>query len=112
MDSFIDITLNQITRQSTDVQRELLRRLTAIVGETSDTDLIVKTPGIVGGSARIAGTRLAVWGLINWLKVGWSEEELLKNYPTISREALAAAREYYREHRDEIDREIAENEAA
>lgn len=112
MDSFVDHTIAEISRQSPAVQRELLRRLAAIIEDTKDADLIVKSPGVVGGAARIADTRLAVWGLISWLKVGWTEEDLLQNYPTLSRKALAAARQYYQDHKDEIDREIDENESA
>ena len=39
-------------------------------------DSIVKTPGVCGGDARIKGTRITVWGLEEWRRLGWSDVDL------------------------------------
>jgi len=41
-----------------------------------------------------------------------SEADLLRSYPTLRAEDLANAWAYYRGHRDEIERQIVENEEA
>jgi uncharacterized protein (DUF433 family) len=44
--------------------------------------------------------------------LGTSEAELLRAYPMLRAEDLANAWAYYRAYRDEIERQIRENEAA
>jgi len=69
------------------------------------------TPGVCGGDACIVRTRIPVWVLENFRRLGWSEAKLLENYPTLHAIDLAEALAYADAHRDEIDRAIAENEA-
>jgi len=73
---------------------------------------IERTPGICGGSARIAGTRIPVWAIVQYTQLGVSQAGLLQAYPTIGADDLANALAYYRTHPDEIANEILENEAA
>jgi uncharacterized protein (DUF433 family) len=73
---------------------------------------IEKTPEIVGRAARIAGTRIPVWVLVNWRRLGWTEAKILENYPTLRAVNLVNAWAYADAHHAEIDREILENEAA
>lgn len=73
---------------------------------------IESTPGICGGAARIVRTRIPVWILENARRLGTSEAELLMAYPTLRAEDLTNAWAYIRSHREEIEREIGENEAA
>ena len=73
---------------------------------------IERTPGICGGDARIAGTRIPVWALVQYRKLGASEADLLCVYPTLRSEDLANAWAYYGLHSDEIERQIDENEMA
>ena len=56
-------------------------------------------------------TRIPVWVLEQARRLGVSEAELLRSYPTLRAEDLANAWAYVRSHRDEINREIQENEA-
>lgn len=72
---------------------------------------ITKTPGVCGGSACIAGTRIAVWGLVQARRVGYSEADLLTSYPSLSATDLANAWAYAEAFSDEIEREIQENDA-
>jgi len=43
-------------------------------------------------------------------RLGMNEAELLRNYPTLRAEGLANARAYARQHREEIERQIVDNE--
>ena len=65
---------------------------------------IVKTPGVVGGKPRIAGTRIRVMDVVVWHEqqrrsVRW----IVKNFPTISAADVHAALAYYFDNRDEIE---------
>jgi uncharacterized protein (DUF433 family) len=73
---------------------------------------IESTPGVCGGAARIAGTRIPLWVLEQAKRLGAGESELLRSYPTLRAEDLAHASAYVRAHKDEIDRQIQENEEA
>lgn len=70
------------------------------------------TPGVSGSEPRIAGTRIPVWMLVQYRNLGASEADLLKAYPTLRAEDLANAWAYYHSHKEEIEQQIAENEAA
>ncbi len=71
---------------------------------------IVKTPGVLGGRARIAGTRIAVSHVVAMVKEGLTVDEILQEYPHLTREQVEAALRYYEEHREEIDAELEEEE--
>ena len=73
---------------------------------------IESTPGICGGEPCIVRTRIPVWVLVQYRKLGASDADLLQNYPTLRAEDLANAWAYYRSHRNEIEQQIIENEAA
>ncbi len=65
---------------------------------------------ISGGEPCIVRTRIPVWMLEQAKRLGTSEAELLRAYPTLRAEDLANAWAYVRSHREEIDRQIRENE--
>ncbi|MBN2091619.1 DUF433 domain-containing protein [candidate division KSB1 bacterium] len=73
---------------------------------------IESSPGICGGEPRIVRTRIPVWSLEQARRLGASDAELLKSYPTLRAEDLANAWAYVRSHRLEIEQQIEENEAA
>lgn len=68
--------------------------------------------GVSGGEPCIVRTRIPVWLLVQARNLGTSEADLLKSYPTLRAEDLINAWAYYRAYRDEIDRQIQENEGA
>lgn len=68
---------------------------------------ITKTPGVCGGRACIAGRRIEVAYLERCRRARWSAREIMEMYG-VSRDELAAAWEYVRANREEIDAEIAE----
>jgi type III restriction enzyme len=72
--------------------------------------IVRRTPGVCGGDACIRDSRIMVWLLIAFMDQGTSDSELLESYPTLSARDLDAAREYYRQRREEIEKAIAANE--
>jgi uncharacterized protein (DUF433 family) len=84
-----------------------------VVRELGDDFPGVETrPGVSGGEPCIVRTRIPVWVLVQARKLGTSEADLLRSYPSLRAEDLASAWAYYRSHREEIERQIADNEAA
>jgi uncharacterized protein (DUF433 family) len=73
---------------------------------------IERTPGVCGGDACIAGTRIPVWVLEGFRRLGWTEAKILANYPTLRAANLVDAWAYVDTHRQEIDEAIRQNEAA
>jgi uncharacterized protein (DUF433 family) len=45
---------------------------------------ISKTSGIVGGDACIAGTRIPVWDLVEYRRMGASDLKILEAYPQLT----------------------------
>lgn len=72
-----------------------------------DTD-----PGVCGGAPCIVRTRIPVWLLEKARRLGSTEADLLRAYPSLRAEDLANAWAFVRAHREEIENQIRENEAA
>ena len=72
---------------------------------------IEKTPGVVGGEAHIVRTRIPVWVLDGYRRAGWSEAQLLENYPTLHAADLVNAWAYADAHAEEIEQARRENTA-
>lgn len=68
--------------------------------------------GVCGGESCIVRTRIPVWVLVQARKLGLLEADILKCYPTLRAEDLVNAWAYYRCHKDEIEKQIQENENA
>ena len=47
-------------------------------------------PGILLGKPVVKGTRLSVEFILGLFAAGWTEQQVLENYPTLTREALRA----------------------
>ncbi|NJL88512.1 MAG: DUF433 domain-containing protein [Coleofasciculaceae cyanobacterium SM2_1_6] len=74
---------------------------------------ITKTNGVCGGEACIAGTRIAVWLLIEAQQLGITEAQLLQDYPHITAADLVNAWAYADAYPEEIAVAIhANNEVA
>lgn len=78
----------------------------------ADHPHIERRPGVCGGSAVIAGTRIPVRLIVGFVKDGISADEILSSYTDLSSEKVQAAIDYYADHTEEIDREIAECDLA
>jgi uncharacterized protein (DUF433 family) len=53
-------------------------------------EYIVEDQAVLLDKPTIKGTRLSVEHIIGLLAEGWSEEQIIENYPRLSREALQA----------------------
>jgi len=73
---------------------------------------IEKTPGVCGGAARVAGTRIPVWQLVQARILGASEAQLLIDYPRLKAVNLVDAWAYAENHPREIAAQIQRNEVA
>lgn len=58
------------------------------------SERIVVDSGVLAGKPVIRGTRLAVEFVLELLAAGQSEEEILKNYPGLTREDILACLSY------------------
>lgn len=74
-------------------------------------DLITKTPGVCGGRACIAGTRVPVWCV--WRASEFhSPKQLTRHFVRpLTLNQVQAALAYASANIDEIDRDVTENEA-
>ena len=84
-----------------------------VIAELGDTfPGIESRPGVCGGEPCIVRTRIPVWVLEQGRRLGVSEADLLRSYPTLRAEDLTHAWAYVRAHRDEIEQQIRDNEEA
>ncbi len=74
--------------------------------------LIDRDPGIRGGRPKIAGTGLTVSRIAGWYKMGMTPEEIALEYPHLTLAKVHAALAYYHANREEIEADIAQEEAA
>jgi len=66
-------------------------------GAMNRNDRISINPEVLLGKPVITGTRLSVEFLVGLLAQGWTFEQILENYPGLSREDILAALEYARD---------------
>lgn len=89
----------------------IIQRLTKNLNKSGKG--ITKTAGVWGGEACIAGTRIAVWLLVEAQQLGITEAQLLQDYPHITAADLVNAWTYAAAYPEEIAVVIlANNEAA
>ncbi len=77
---------------------------------TMTASWISKKPDRCGGDACIRETRIPVWVLVNYRRLGASDADILQAYPDLTPADLEAAGEYAAANRQEIDSAIRENE--
>ncbi|MBI4614954.1 MAG: DUF433 domain-containing protein [Planctomycetes bacterium] len=71
------------------------------------TQHIVRTPGVLGGKARIADHRVRVLDIVVWHeRRGLSPDEVVSLFPPITLADVHAALAYYFDHREEIEAEL------
>lgn len=66
---------------------------------------IVKTPDVMGGKPRIAGTRIRVSDVALWHEDGASVEWMVEQFDLTPGQVYAAL-SYYHDHQQEIEQEI------
>jgi uncharacterized protein (DUF433 family) len=100
----VDSLVQIITSLSTEERLLLQERLNSMA--------IQVTPDVCGGQPRIRNTRIPVWTLVEFRQQGADDEELLRNYPGLTREDLTAAWTYYAQHQEELKSRINVNPAS
>ena len=81
-------------------------------GNQAQYPTIEETPGVCGGSARISGTRIPVWALVEASNLGVSEAQILLDYPNLRAVNLVDAWSYASDHKNEIAAQIHRNAVA
>lgn len=77
---------------------------------TTPASWISKRPNFQGGDACIRDSRIPVWCIVNYRRLGATDEVILQAYPTLTPADLEAAFSYAAAHAEEIDTAIRENE--
>ncbi|MCA9201568.1 MAG: DUF433 domain-containing protein [Planctomycetales bacterium] len=99
--------MSQLTRS------EKAMLLQSLAGELADAfPGIESRPGVCGGEPCVVRTRIPVWLLEQARRLGTSESELLKSFPTLRAQDLVNAWNYVRSHSSEIEQQIRDNEEA
>lgn len=73
--------------------------------------LIVRSAEVRGGRPRIAGTGVTVRRVASWYKLGLSPEEIVDRIGHLTLAQVYAALTYYHANRDEIEADLAVEEA-
>jgi uncharacterized protein (DUF433 family) len=74
-------------------------------------NLIDRDPAVRSGRPKIAGTGVTVMRVAAWYKLGLSPDEIAAQYGHISLAQVHAALAYYHANQDEIEGDLAEEEA-
>lgn len=108
------MTIKELEQQLLSLPKsEKVQIVQMLIADISDTwPGIEKTPGVVGGDACIMRTRIPVWALEGYRRLGLSDAQLLENFPTLKMTDLLNAWAYVASHRAEIDQAIHDNEEA
>ena len=63
---------------------------------------IVMDPEIMAGKPTIKGTRLTVELILGWLANGWSHDDLIRSYPSLTPDDLQAVLEFVSERTNNL----------
>jgi len=72
--------------------------------------LIDRSPEIRDGRPRIAGTGVTVRRIVGWYKLGLTAEDIVAEIPHLTLAQVHAALAYYHANREEIEKDITEEE--
>lgn len=95
---------------SPEEQAQLASRLLQVLSQSSPG--IGHFTGVNGGRATVARTRIPVWTLVEARQNGATDSELLQAFPVLSADDIVNAWNYYWGHKEEIDRDIREQNEA
>lgn len=65
-----------------------------MMGLPEGKDRVVVDPRVLGGKPVIRGTRIPVYLILELLANGWSVDDILREYPHLTREDVLAAIRY------------------
>jgi len=77
---------------------------------TMTASWISKEPDRCGGDACVRDTRITVWGLVAYRRLGMTDADILKTVQGLTPADLETAWEYAATNPEEIERNIRENE--
>jgi uncharacterized protein (DUF433 family) len=77
---------------------------------SASTSWVSKKKDRCGGEACIRNLRIPVWAVVNYRRLGASDEEILRSYQSLQPADLEAAWAYAAGHEQEIDEAIRRNE--
>jgi len=78
-----------------------------MVKATDIGSLIVLTPDVRSGRARISGTGVTVRRIVEWYQLGYSPEEIAHEIGHVTLAQVFAALAYYHANREEIEADLA-----
>lgn len=73
--------------------------------------LLVRTDDVRGGRPRVVGTGVTIRRIVGWYKQGLTPEEITTQVPHLSLAQVYAALTYYHANREEIEADIAAEDA-
>jgi len=77
-----------------------------------DTDAVQETEGICGGYPRVGNSRIPVRSLVIAYRNLKDFERVVETFPTLSREAIRSALDWYIWHPERVDADIRRNDQA
>jgi uncharacterized protein (DUF433 family) len=110
MTTLLQQAQNLLSHMTRAEKAQLLQWVVSDLGEAFPG--IESNPGVCGGEPCIVRTRIPVWVLEQARRLDAGEADLLRAYPTLRAEDLAHAWAYVRAHREDIERQIRDNEDA
>ena len=78
------------------------------ITKTSHPHIIKKT-GVCGGRPVIEGTRIPVWCIVGYIRMGMDVEEIVQDFPFLNMAQVYDALSYYYDNQKEIDEEYRLN---
>jgi uncharacterized protein (DUF433 family) len=72
---------------------------------------VVKDPGVCGGRAVIAGTRVPVWSIVGYYRMGMDVDEILRALPHLTAAQVHDALSYFHDDPQEIEADLRANQA-
>jgi len=76
------------------------------------SELVIQTPGVCGGKPRFADRRIQVQDIaVMRERLGYTPDEIADYFGSLSLAEVYGALPYYHEHREQVDSDIAEDEA-
>jgi uncharacterized protein (DUF433 family) len=87
--------------------------MSAAAHDRKEHAYVVRTPGTCGGRARIDGTRIAVWLVVDAIvRRGGTPEEVVEAHPHLNLAQVHDALSYFYDHREEIEADLREQDDA
>src|SRR5436309_1067744 len=100
---------NLVASLTREEKAQLLQHILTHLGDAPGIEAI---SDVCGGEPVIIRTRIPVWTLEQARRLGMNDAELLRAYPSLRADDLTNAWNYVRTHRDQIEQQIRDNEAA